>query len=74
MSTDSEHQRQSRAAHASKSARSERASERTIDELPSARHGEIYFPLTCSSQLLALPWPFRNGRAASTICGAMPIS
>jgi haloalkane dehalogenase len=36
--------------------------------------GEIYFPLKCSSQLLARPWPLRNGRAASTNCGARPIS
>src|SRR5437016_782869 len=39
-----------------------------------AGHGESYFALTCSSQLLPRPWPFRNGRAASTNCGARPIS
>ena len=33
-----------------------------------------YFPLTCSPQLLARPSPLRNGRAASTIWGARPIS
>src|SRR5207302_7553235 len=34
----------------------------------------VYFALTCSFQLLARPWPLRNGRAVSTNCGARPIS
>ena len=42
--------------------------------LAAAGYGEIYFVLTCSSQLLARPWPSRNGKAVSTNCGARPIS
>ena len=43
--------------------------------LPVSQRGHlVYFALTCSSQPLARPAPFRNGRAASTSCGARPIS
>ena len=42
--------------------------------LAAAGHSELYLALTCSSQLFARPWPFKNGRAASTNCGARPIS
>jgi hypothetical protein len=38
------------------------------------RAGALYFPLTCSLQLLARPAPFRNGRAVLTSSGARPIS
>ena len=34
----------------------------------------FYFPLSRPAQLWARPWPLRNGRAASTNCGARPIS
>ena len=46
---------------------------RSLKTERSCREG-IYFPITCRAQLLAGPSPLRNGRAASTICGARPIS
>ena len=42
--------------------------------LPVSQRGHLVYFAPCSSQLLARPAPFRNGRAVSTSSGARPIS